>query len=118
MISHAVVGVQRVDGLGFTPHHPARLLLRGDARRFAIRKIIRTPRVNASLPFGPAERPPSYDSVTSTANSVCARPLLHPLPDENALVNAAMTSWYQAARSEFSAIVGADLKFGETKFRM
>ena len=29
-----------------------------------------------------------------------------------------MTTWYQSARSEFSAIAGTDLKFIETKFRM
>ena len=40
-LSHAVVGAQRVDGVGFTPHRPSRLLIRGDARRFAVRTIVR-----------------------------------------------------------------------------
>ena len=30
-IAHAVVGVQRIDGEGVKPHHPVRLVLRGDA---------------------------------------------------------------------------------------
>ena len=32
MISHAVLGALRVDGVGMAPQRPVRLLLRGDAR--------------------------------------------------------------------------------------
>ena len=63
-LSFAVVGAQRVDGVHMKPHRLVRLLLRGDARRFAVRKIIRPPRVSADLPFGP--RPggrPAKDSA-------------------------------------------------------
>ena len=49
----AVVGTQRVDGVTMNPHRPVRLLLRGDARRFAVRKILRPTKVKANLPYGP-----------------------------------------------------------------
>ena len=46
-LNRAVVGVQRVDGIGMNPHRPACLLLRGGARRFAVRPA----RVPAKLPM-------------------------------------------------------------------
>ena len=42
-IAHAVAGVQRLDDRGCNPHSPTRLIMRGDARRFAIRSLVRPP---------------------------------------------------------------------------
>ena len=107
----AVVGTQRVGGVPMKPHRPARLLLRGDARRCAVRKIVRPARVSANLHFGPVLATPTYASVTVAAGSICERPLNQPLQNEEATMNTAMTDWYQAARTEFSDIAGVDLKF-------
>jgi len=116
-LSHAVVGAQRVDGIGFTPHRPVRLLLRGDARRFAVRTIVRPKRVPARLPHGPAIKPPSYDEVSCAADRINNRPIDQPLPDETAVANTAMVNWYTIARKEFTDIAGTDMKFKQTKFK-
>ena len=50
---HAVAGAQRIEGVGTHPHYPVRLLLRGDARRFAIRTLSRPKRVPPMLMHGP-----------------------------------------------------------------
>ena len=52
-IAHAVLGVSRIDDGGFTPHFPTRLYLAGDARRKAVRRLVRPRRVDGELPAGP-----------------------------------------------------------------
>lgn len=52
----AVVGIHRVDDAGLLANSlslatPSRLLLRGDARRFAVRQVVRPKRVEPILPF-------------------------------------------------------------------
>ena len=101
-----------------SPHRPARLLLRGDARRAALRKIVRPARVSARLPRGPSNNPPSYESVASVVELICDRPLADPLDNEEALINTAMVDWYAAARTECSEIAGIDFSFKQTTFRM
>ena len=101
-LTHAVVGIRRVDGIGTYPHSPVRLLLRGDARRFAVRTIVRPTRVPARLPFGPSIRPPSYDEALTTAALINARPLAQPLENEDALIDKAMVKWFTVARTEWS----------------
>ena len=64
-LTHAVVGVQRIGDAGLHPHHPCRLLLRGDAKRKAVRKLTRAPKIHATLPHGPAPKPPDYDKIFS-----------------------------------------------------
>ena len=102
-IAHAVVGVQRLEDGGMSPRWASRLLLRGDARRFAIRKLIRPPKVGGLLPHGPSEAPPDYSSVRALAG-------------EERTVNEAMITWYEAARKEFSSIAGMRLNFAEARF--
>ena len=84
-LAHAVVGVQRLDDGGCNPHWPTRLIVRGDARRFAIRKLERPPKVEAILPHGPSRPHPSYDDVFSAAH-------------DPSNTNAAATAWYTKAR--------------------
>ena len=49
-IAHAVVGVQRLADASLSPHFAVRLLIRGDARRAMVRKLVRPPRVPGRLP--------------------------------------------------------------------
>ena len=102
-MAHAVVGVQRLDDAGLQPHFPCRLLLRGDARRHAVRKLTRPPKVPAVLPHGPAERPPDYSSVENLSASVQG-------------AGPAMTKWYQLARLEWSRLTGVNLHHKPHKF--
>ena len=44
-IAHAVAAVQTLDDAGFHPHHPCRLLRRGDTKKNAVRKLCGAPRV-------------------------------------------------------------------------
>ena len=82
-LAHAVVGIQRVDGVGLHPHSPVSLTLRGDSRRFAVRQLVRPPKVTATLPHGPPIKPPSYDTITSDLAKFGATPNFrypHPTP--------------------------------------
>ena len=103
-IAHAVVGVQRLQDGGMNPHWASRLLLRGDARRFVVRKLVKPPKVDGVLPAGPAHEPPDYNAVTDLAGSAES-------------INAAMVAWYSAARQEFSNIAGSKLDFVEARFK-
>ncbi len=102
-LAHAVVGVQRLEDGGFTPHWATRLLLRGDARRYAVRKLCKPPLVPGALPVGPQLRPPSYDEVRR-------------LVDEGA-ADQAMVAWYANARLEWTALVGTDLRHFSPRFK-
>eukprot|EP00973_Karenia_brevis_P029882 4120240-Karenia_brevis.AAC.1 len=57
-IAHAVVGLQRLEDGGMNPDWASRLILRSDARRFAVRMLVRPPKVEGVLPAGPAQIPP------------------------------------------------------------
>ena len=109
-IAHAVVGAQRIEGVGIEPHYPARLLIRGDARRFATRKLVRPARVPPVLPHGPQTRPPDYESVHQNLEHVPTR-LQDGGPDieVQSFLDKAMRAWYQSARTEFSTISSEDL---------
>ena len=97
-IAHAVVGMQRIEGVGMEPHYPTRLLIRGDARRFAIRKLVRPTRVPPVLQHGPQPQPPSYQPIHDNLDHVPTR-----LRDGGAdaevqgFLDNAMRAWYQAA---------------------
>ena len=99
----AVVGVLRVlDGF-LSPHWVSRLLIRGDARRFAIRSLQRPAPVRGSLPFGPPNKPPDYCEVgTSVAGGD---------------LQQATVQWLTAARGEWSDLTSADLAFAEHRFK-
>ena len=102
-IAHAVVGVQRIDDAGLHPHHPCRLVFRGDAKRRAVRKLTRAPKVHAVLPHGPPPKPPDYGSILAMGGK----------PEH---VAKAMSKWYQLARKEWSALPGYKLDHKPHKF--
>ena len=85
------LGVQVLTDAGLNPHKPVRPMERGDARRLAVRKIVRPPVVKATLPFGPAPPMPEYSDI-------------HERMPDPLLIDAAMNEWYTKAREEFSAI--------------
>ena len=102
---HAVAGVQRVDGVGMSPHYPARLLLRGDARRHQIRALIRPKRVAPTLMHGPQPKPPSYDSVLAELALVPLR-LDNTVPDiaTTKRIGTAMIDWLKLVRLEANTL--------------
>ena len=101
---HAVVGVQRLEDGGLSPHWPSRLILRGDAKRFAIRKLVRPPKVTGILPHGPAWIEPSYSTVLEAA-----------VHDKR--IDEATVAWYTIARQEWSNLAGIDLAYKAARFK-
>ena len=85
------------------PHWPSRLLIRGDARRHAVRKLVKPAKVQARLPQGPQLPPPSYQEVVDKAS-------------EPATLDRAMRVWYATARVEWNRITGEDRKFTPARF--
>ena len=104
-LAHAVVGVQRIDDAGLHPHHPCRVLLRGDAKRKAVRKLTRAPKVHATLPHGPAPKPPYYDEILGLGGT-------------SYQVARAMGKWYELARTEWTALAGYNLSHKKHKFHL
>ena len=102
-LNHADAGVQRLDDAGLQPHFPCQLFLRGNARRHAVRKLCRAPRVPAVLPHGPAQKPPDYSSILSMSGTVKE-------------VSVAMNKWYSLARSEWAHLAGTNLRHKQYKF--
>ena len=72
--AHAVAGVQRIEGVGTSPHFPVRLLLRGDARRFTVRTPVRPKKgsanINARVATQAAELPPNLRERQTHTHSV------------------------------------------------
>jgi hypothetical protein len=102
-LAPAVAGVQRIEDGGLNPHFLSRLLIRGDSRRFAVRKLVKAPKVQGVLPFGPSPTEPAYDNV-------CAAALAGEL-------EIAMRTFYITARMEWSGIAGEKLAFVPHRFR-
>ena len=103
-LRHAVAAVQRISDGGLNPHWVSRLLIRGDARRHAVRCLVKPAKVSGLLPFGPPNKPPSYEAIAAT----------EPTPQG---IQAATIQWYKLARQEFSDLAGIDLGFKEPKFK-
>ena len=102
-ISAAVVGTQVLDDAGLSPHHPCRLIIRGDARRHAVRRLVKPMHISGVLPFGPAPLPPCYADV-------------HEACKDDQLSDGAMNLWYVKARQEWAAITGAPDRARKTRF--
>ncbi len=100
-LAHAVAGVQKIDDGGMNPHWVSRHI-RGDARRFAVRKLVRPPKVEGKLPAGPCNQPPSYSEVERLCSHQQAE--------------LAMRALYTTARAEWSDLAGADLGFRDPRF--
>ena len=84
--------VQALDDGGLHPHLPARLYIRSDARRKAIRTLARPVKIPGRLPSGLKNRAPSYDAV----NVACAQ----------GDINEAVLQCYQTARNEWAELTG------------
>ena len=52
-LEEAIVGIQRIEDGGLSPHWPSTLLVRGDARRLKARQLVRAKKVPAILPHSP-----------------------------------------------------------------
>ena len=115
--AHAVAGVQRIEGVGMSPHFPVRLLLRGDARRFTVRTLVRPKRVPPILMHGPQPKPPSYHRISECAKSIPIR--LDSTVSNSAAkdkMSAATHDFVKLARSKFDTISQDNFVFRETHF--
>ena len=65
-LAHVVVGTSRIDNAGFSPHFPTRIYIAGDARRKAVRRLVRPRRIDGVLPHGPLSRPEADDWQIAT----------------------------------------------------
>ena len=65
-LSPYVRSVRRLDYHACNPHFPVRLVLSGDARRMAVRKLVRPPHIPATIPFGPQVHPDRLPRLPST----------------------------------------------------
>ena len=52
-LAHTVVAAQRVEEVGPSPHFPARLIIGGDVRWLAVRRLLGPRRLDGALPSGP-----------------------------------------------------------------
>ena len=103
-LAHAIAGVQRVDDAGFSPQYPARLLMRGDARRQVVRRLARPSKVPGLLPSGPQLPPPSYDNIGVGVASATG-------------IDSAFDQWYRLARTEFGSLLGCAPQYAAPHFR-
>ena len=92
-LRHAVAAIQRIDDAGLSPHWPARLLLRGDARRPLIRTLVRPTSVPGVLPAGPLPSTAAFDSIGLQS---------HDSPS----IDAGLRDWYKLAHSEWESLTG------------
>ena len=117
-LAQAVAGVQRIEDGGACPHFYSRLLVRGDAKRFAVRKLVRAPKVSDRLPFGPAAVAPSYSSMEKKNHTLIGSQMSGvPVPRASITLEGATRNFYKLARTEWSGIAGEDLGFTPHRFR-
>ena len=105
-LARQVAAIQRLDDAAASPHFPVRLLLRSGVHRHMARRLVRPAWVPPSLPYGPQPNPPSYDCVAALAQSGTTNGL-----------NEAVSSWYLAARGEWSCLTGVDNTVTDAYFR-
>ena len=101
--AEAIVGIQRIENAGTSPHWPSRLLVRGDARRKMVRKLVRSRKVPAVLPFGPLP-----DQIPIFPDGI---------PDDEKAIDAAAITWHQAARKEWNSLGAEVSEFKDPKFK-
>jgi len=89
----AIVGIARLDDAGTSPHFPARLYLRSDARRKLVRHLARPEKVPGVLPHGPlplCTPPPEVTPVQVTEDAI----------------NTAADAFFRCARAEWASLEG------------
>ena len=105
-IAPAVAAVQRIDSVGAAPHYPVRLLIRGDAHRLMVRRLVKPPRVPAVLPHGPPSQTPEYGLLAT------------PPPDASTeQIASNIHNWYNQARSEWNSLSGDTAQHKPAYFR-
>ena len=87
---HSIV---RLNDVGLNPHWPTRLLIKGNARRHLVRRLVKPGRIPGHLPPGPVKQ---QDGFVSCA---CDVPSL-------ASIQIATSTWYKLARKEWQSITG------------
>ena len=101
----AVVGCQRLEDAGLHPHWPARLILRGDARRMAVRKLRRPKGVPGQIPQGPLPEQLNYPTPEPRQAGTCSR---HGRGQEDGnieLLSEACETWMSHARAEWASLL-------------
>ena len=99
-----VVGCIRLDDAGLHPHWPARLLMRGDGKRFAARKLHKPERVRGIPPAGPLPDPGNCDDC-------------RPLSVDTICINDAVDSWLVKAHAEWSSLSGTTTAPSKPRFK-
>ncbi len=112
-IDFAVAGVQRLSDGAMYPHWASRLLLRGDSKRYAVRRLIKAKRIDGVLPCGPGNAPPSYQHIIEANAFGSGQDDTEVTADLEGLT----TSWYKLARTEFGDILGDLVPFKAPKFK-
>ena len=100
----AIAGIARVENAGLFPRWPARLFIRGDARRFRTRQLVRPTRVQAVLPYGPLPDP--EDPSKAMPQSV-----------DDASIDQAAEAWLKMSYREWSSLTGLPLVHRAPVFR-
>ena len=105
--------------MGTQPHFPSRLLLRGDARRFMVRNLVRSRRVPLVLMHGPQPKPPSYEKVLRLADGVPLRTSSGAIDNQvKEDIATAINTWRETAKSEFVTLSGENLQYRQAHFVM
>ena len=99
-----VIGCVRLDDAGLHPHWPARLILRGDGKRFAVKQLHKPTRVPGILPAGPLPDPGCCTGCTAT----CV---------EEEHIEKAVDAWFDKAHAEWSSLSGVATSPSRPRFR-
>ena len=99
-LAPAIVGCQRVENAGYTPHWPSRLLIRGDARRLCEKVLAKPPPVPGTLPPGPHHpHQPATQPATDTADGA-----------DLSQLTGWFDHWRAAAYGEWGSLLGQELQ--------
>ena len=88
--SQAIVGIVRMTDGGFHPHHPVRLILRGDSKRKMVRELVRPTKISGTLPHGPLQKERTVEQDTLCPAASCSERL---------------GRWYMSARATLRSLV-------------
>ena len=102
-LESSVVSTIRIEHGGCKPHWPCRLLLRGNARHKAARRLLRPDKVPADLPAGPLPQGREKWEHDDDMNSQ--------------QLGAAFRAWYQRSRVVWNALLGTTAEHFDLKFR-